>query len=153
MASAPRSRPRDPRARRWFLSGGLDSALSRPSGSLTSALLHEPGIFRAPARSRPWNGDLNWKAAVPVQSMWHEKSDARFPPATGQILAVAPIHLSLNYLSLVSEQERFREILKLYTSLSIAYAKQIEGILQIKAAPAFARYLCGKGSPSPRHAR
>jgi type VI secretion system protein ImpG len=64
-------------------------------------------------------------------------------------------HLSLNYLSLVSEgREAFQEILKLYNFTDSAYAgKIISGITDLKSARTFARVVSDEGIAFARGTR
>ena len=77
-------------------------------------------------------------------------------PATGRgVLWRLLSHLSLNYLSLVTEgKEALQEILKLYNFTDSAYSeKQIEGIVSISSSKAFARVVSDYGVTFARGTR
>ncbi len=95
------------------------------------------------------SGDFEMDGAMPVQSIVaiRKPTLSLRPPQGRSSLWRLISHLSLNYLSLVSEgKEAFQEILKLYNfSDSLHSTKQIEGILEIKSSPSFARILSENG--------
>ena len=103
------------------------------------------------------SGDFELESAVPVQSIVAmRKPTPAFRPPTGRSSLWRLIsHLSLNYLSLVSEgKEALQEILKLYDFTRSSHtAKQIEGILQIKSSPHYARILSENGITFARGTR
>jgi type VI secretion system protein ImpG len=102
-------------------------------------------------------GDFEMEGAAPVQSIVAlRKPTPAFRPPTGRSSLWRLIsHLSLNYLSLVSEgKEAFQEILKLYNFSDSSYSmKQIEGILELKSRPSFARLLSENGITFARGTR
>jgi type VI secretion system protein ImpG len=102
-------------------------------------------------------GDFEMEGASPVQTIVAlRKPSPAFRPPTGRSSLWRLIsHLSLNYLSLVSEgKEAFQEILKLYNFSDSSYSmKQIEGILELKSRPSFARLLSENGITFARGTR
>jgi type VI secretion system protein ImpG len=102
-------------------------------------------------------GDFEMEGASPVQSIVAlRKPTPAFRPPTGRSSLWRLIsHLSLNYLSLVSEgKEALQEILKLYNFSDSSYSmKQIEGILELKSRPSFARLLSENGITFARGTR
>jgi type VI secretion system protein ImpG len=103
------------------------------------------------------NGDFEIEGAVPVQAIVAvRKPTPSVRPPTGRSSLWRLIsHLSLNYLSLVSEgKDALQEILKLYDFANSSYSiKQIEGILQLKSSPHFARILSENGITFARGTR
>ncbi|MBN2321341.1 MAG: type VI secretion system baseplate subunit TssF [Acidobacteria bacterium] len=91
------------------------------------------------------SGDFEIDGAVPVQSVvaMIKPTPSVRPPTGRSSLWRLVSHLSLNYLSLVSEgKAALQEILKLYDFTNSSHKlKQIEGILQIRSSPHFARIL------------
>jgi type VI secretion system protein ImpG len=94
-------------------------------------------------------GDFEMERAAPVQSIvaLRKPTPSLRPPTGRSSLWRLISHLSLNYLSLVSEgKEALQEILKLYNFTDSAFSmKQIEGILSLKSSPSFARILSESG--------
>jgi type VI secretion system protein ImpG len=77
-------------------------------------------------------------------------------PATGKASLWRLVsHLSLNYLSLVSEgREALQELLKLYDFSSSPHAiKQIEGIVDLRSSQQFARIVSEQGIAFTRGTR
>lgn len=103
------------------------------------------------------SGDFEIEDAVPVQSIvaLRKPTQALRPPAGRASLWRLISHLSLNYLSLVSEgKEALQEILKLYDFTHSPYSmKQIEGILQLHSHPHFARMVSENGITFARGTR
>ncbi len=103
------------------------------------------------------SGDFETENAVPVQSIvaLRKPTPALRPPTGRSSLWRLISHLSLNYLSLVSEgKEALQEILKLYDfTHSSSSLKQIEGILQLKSRPHFARIISENGITFARGTR
>jgi type VI secretion system protein ImpG len=103
------------------------------------------------------SGDFEIEGAVPVQSIvaLRKPTPALRPPTGRSSLWRLISHLSLNYLSLVSEgKEALQEILKLYDFTHSSYStKQIEGILELKSRPHFARILSENGITFARGTR
>jgi type VI secretion system protein ImpG len=103
------------------------------------------------------SGDFEIEGSVPVQSIVAlRKPTPTLRPPTGRSSLWRLIsHLSLNYLSLVSEgKEALQEILKLYDFTRSSYAaKQIEGILQLDSRPHFARIVSENGITFARGTR
>jgi type VI secretion system protein ImpG len=103
------------------------------------------------------SGDFEIEGAVPVQSIvaLRKPTPAVRPPTGRSSLWRLISHLSLNYLSLVSEgKEALQEILKLYDFTNSSYSvKQIEGILQLKSSPHFARIISENGITFARGTR
>jgi type VI secretion system protein ImpG len=95
------------------------------------------------------SGDFEMEGAIPVQSIvaLRKPTPALRPPTGRSSLWRLISHLSLNYLSLVSEgKEALQEILKLYDFTHSSFSmKQIEGILELKSGPGFARILSENG--------
>jgi type VI secretion system protein ImpG len=102
-------------------------------------------------------GDFEMEAAAPVQSIvaLRKPTPALRPPAGRSSLWRLISHLSLNYLSLVSEgKEALQEILKLYNFSDSSYSiRQIEGILELTSRPSFARILSENGITFARGTR
>lgn len=102
-------------------------------------------------------GDFEIETAVPVQTIVavRKPTPALRPPTGRSSLWRLISHLSLNYLSLVSEgKEALQEILKLYDFTNSSHTvKQIEGILQLKSRPHFARILSENGITFARGTR
>jgi type VI secretion system protein ImpG len=102
-------------------------------------------------------GDFEMEGAMPVQSIIAlRKPTASFRPPTGRSSLWRLIsHLSLNYLSLVSEgKEALQEILKLYSFADSSYAtKQIDGIMELKSSSSYARILSENGITFARGTR
>ncbi|MBN1566662.1 MAG: type VI secretion system baseplate subunit TssF [Acidobacteria bacterium] len=103
------------------------------------------------------SGDFEIEGAAPVQSIvaLRKPTQAVRPPTGRSSLWRLISHLSLNYLSLVSEgKEALQEILKLYDFTNSPYSmKQIEGILQLKSSPHFARIVSENGITFARGTR
>jgi type VI secretion system protein ImpG len=103
------------------------------------------------------SGDFEIEGAVPVQSIVAliKPTPALRPPTGRSSLWRLISHLSLNYLSLVSDgKEALQEILKLYDFTNSSYSlKQIEGILQLKSRPHFARIISENGITFARGTR
>jgi type VI secretion system protein ImpG len=103
------------------------------------------------------SGDFEIEGAVPVQAIvaLRKPTPALRPPTGRSSLWRFISHLSLNYLSLVSEgKEALQEILKLYDFTNSSYsAKQIEGIVQLKSRPHFARIISENGITFARGTR
>ena len=94
-------------------------------------------------------GDFETEAALPVQSIvaLRKPTLSLRPPTSRSALWRLISHLSLNYLSLVSDgKEAFQEILKLYDFTDSSHSmKQIEGILSLESGPGFARIVSENG--------
>jgi type VI secretion system protein ImpG len=103
------------------------------------------------------SGDFEIEGAVPVQAIvaLRKPTPALRPPTGRSSLWRFISHLSLNYLSLVSEgKEALQEILKLYDFNNSSYsAKQIEGIVELKSRPHFARIISENGITFARGTR
>lgn len=103
------------------------------------------------------SGDFEMENGAPVQAIVAlRKPTLSFRPPTGRASLWRLIsHLSLNYLSLVSEgRNALQEILKLYDfSRSSHFVKQIEGIVELKSRPCFARILSENGITFARGTR
>jgi type VI secretion system protein ImpG len=103
------------------------------------------------------SGDFEIEGAVPVQAIvaLRKPTPSLRPPTGRSSLWRFISHLSLNYLSLVSEgKEALQEILKLYDFTNSSYsAKQIEGIVQLKSRPHFARIISENGITFARGTR
>jgi type VI secretion system protein ImpG len=103
------------------------------------------------------SGDFEMDGAMPVQAIvaMRKPTPSLRPPKGRSSLWRLISHLSLNYLSLVSEgKEAFQEILKLYNFNDSLYSsKQIEGILELKSRPSFARILSENGITFARGTR
>jgi len=95
------------------------------------------------------SGDFELEGAIPVQAVvaLRKPTPSLRPPAGRSSLWRLISHLSLNYLSLVSEgKAALQEILKLYDFTHSSHAaKQIEGILQLESRPYFARIISENG--------
>ncbi len=94
-------------------------------------------------------GDFELEDAMPVQSIvaLRKPTPSLRPPIGRSFLWRLISHLSLNYLSLVSEgREALQEMLKLYNFTDSPYSmKQIEGIISIMSGSSFARILSANG--------
>ncbi|MGA2269584.1 MAG: type VI secretion system baseplate subunit TssF [Bryobacteraceae bacterium] len=103
------------------------------------------------------SGDFELESGAPVHSILAlEKPTPALRPPTGKASLWRLIsHLSLNYLSLVSEgREALQEILKLYNFTNSSYSlKQIEGITELKSRPQFARIVSENGITFARGTR
>jgi type VI secretion system protein ImpG len=103
------------------------------------------------------SGDFELESGAPVHSiMALRKPTPALRPPTGKTSLWRLIsHLSLNYLSLVSEgREALQEILKLYNFTNSSYSvKQIEGITDLKSRPQFARIISENGITFARGTR
>jgi len=103
------------------------------------------------------SGDFEIESAAPVQAVvaLRKPTPSLRPPTGRNSLWRLLSHLSLNYLSLVSEgKEALQEILKLYDFTNSPYSmKQIEGILELKSRPHFARILSENGITFARGTR
>jgi type VI secretion system protein ImpG len=103
------------------------------------------------------SGDFELEGGAPVHSiMALKKPTPALRPPTGKASLWRLIsHLSLNYLSLVSEgREALQEILKLYNFANSSYSvKQIEGITELKSRPQFARIVSENGITFARGTR
>jgi len=103
------------------------------------------------------SGDFEIESAAPVQAIvaLRKPTPSVRPPTGRSSLWRLISHLSLNYLSLVSEgTEALQEILKLYDCTNSPYSmKQIEGILELKSRPHFARILSENGITFARGTR
>jgi type VI secretion system protein ImpG len=103
------------------------------------------------------SGDFELEGGEPVQAIvaLRKPTSALRPPTGRSSLWRLVSHLSLNYLSLVSEgKEALQEILKLYDFSNSSYSmKQIEGILELKSRPHFARIISENGITFARGTR
>jgi type VI secretion system protein ImpG len=103
------------------------------------------------------SGDFELESGAPVDSIMalRKPTPALRPPTGKSSLWRLISHLSLNYLSLVSEgREAFQEILKLYNFTNSSYSvKQIEGITDLKSRPQFARIISENGITFARGTR
>ena len=103
------------------------------------------------------SGDFEMEGGIPVQSIvaLRKPTPALRPPTGRSSLWRLISHLSLNYLSLVSEgKEALQEILKLYNFTQSSFSmKQIEGILELQSGPGFARILSENGISFARGTR
>jgi type VI secretion system protein ImpG len=103
------------------------------------------------------SGDFELENGAPVHSILAlKKPTPAFRPPTGKASLWRLIsHLSLNYLSLVSEgREALQEILKLYDFTNSSYSvKQIEGITEVKSRPQFSRIVSENGITFARGTR
>ncbi len=103
------------------------------------------------------SGDFEAESALPVQSIvaLRKPTPAIRPPTGRSSLWRLISHLSLNYLSLVSEgKEALQEILKLYDFTHSPHAaKQIEGIVALESRPHFARIVSSNGISFARGTR
>jgi type VI secretion system protein ImpG len=94
-------------------------------------------------------GDFELEGAVPVKRIVAllKPTDTLRPPLAGDSLWRLTSHLSLNYLSLVSEgREALQEILRLYNFTGSTYSeKQIEGLLTLHSKRHFARVISEDG--------
>ncbi len=88
-------------------------------------------------------GDFQLKGGGPISRIvaLTKPTDTLQPPDRKGLLWRLISQLSLNYLSLVSEGgDAFRELLRLHNFAgSVAGEKQIDGIINVKSAPHFAR--------------
>ena len=103
------------------------------------------------------SGDFELEGAAQVQSVvaLRKPTPALRPPSGKSSLWRLISHLSLNYLSLVSEgKEALQEILRLYDFGSSSFSvKQIEGITELKSRPQFARIISENGVTFARGTR
>jgi type VI secretion system protein ImpG len=103
------------------------------------------------------SGDFELESGAPVHSILalRKPTPALRPPTGKSSLWRLVSHLSLNYLSLVSEgREALQEILKLYNFTNSSYSvKQIEGITDLKSRPQFARIISENGITFARGTR
>jgi len=103
------------------------------------------------------SGDFGLESGAPVHSIMalRKPTPALRPPTGKSSLWRLISHLSLNYLSLVSEgREALQEILKLYNFTNSSYSvKQIEGITDLKSRPQFARIVSENGITFARGTR
>jgi type VI secretion system protein ImpG len=103
------------------------------------------------------SGDFELEGAAPVQSIvaLRKPTPALRPPTGKSSLWHLISHLSLNYLSLVSEgKEALQEILKLYDFTNSPHAvKQVEGITELTSGPQFARIISENGITFARGTR
>jgi type VI secretion system protein ImpG len=103
------------------------------------------------------SGDFELESGAPVHSIMalRKPTPALRPPTGKSSLWRLISHLSLNYLSLVSEgREALQEILKLYNFTNSSYSvKQIEGITELKSRPQFARIVSENGITFARGTR
>jgi type VI secretion system protein ImpG len=103
------------------------------------------------------SGDFELESGAPVHSIMalRKPTPALRPPTGKSSLWRLISHLSLNYLSLVSEgREALQEILKLYNFTNSSYSvKQIEGITDLKSRPQFARIISENGITFARGTR
>ncbi len=102
-------------------------------------------------------GDFEIEGSIPVESIVAlRKPTPTLRPPTGRSSLWRLIsHLSLNYLSLVTEgKEALQEILRLYDFTRSSYtAKQIDGIVQLESRPHFARLVSENGISFARGTR
>jgi type VI secretion system protein ImpG len=102
-------------------------------------------------------GDFELEAGAPIKRIVAlRKPTSPIRPPLGKAMQWRLIsHLSLNYLSLVSEgREAFQEILKLYDFTNSAYASRIvEGITGLKSSSRFARVVSEDGFAFARGTR
>jgi len=103
------------------------------------------------------SGDFELESGAPVHSIMalRKPTPALRPPTGKSSLWRLISHLSLNYLSLVTEgREALQEILKLYNFTNSSYSvKQIEGIADLKSRPQFARIISENGITFARGTR
>jgi type VI secretion system protein ImpG len=103
------------------------------------------------------SGDFELEGGAPVQAIVAlRKLTPSLRPATGKASLWRLVsHLSLNYLSLVSEgREALQELLKLYDFSSSPHAiKQIEGIVDLRSSQQFARIVSEQGIAFTRGTR
>ena len=94
-------------------------------------------------------GDFEIESGAPIKRIVAlRKPTSPIRPPLGKAMQWRLIsHLSLNYLSLVSEgRQALQEILKLYDFTGSAYAgKTVEGILALKSARQFSRVISEEG--------
>ena len=102
-------------------------------------------------------GDFELETGAPITRIVAlRKPTAPIRPPLGQAMQWRLIsHLSLNYLSLVSEgREALQEILRLYNFTDSAYAaKTIEGIVGLGSSRRFARVVSDEGIAFTRGTR
>ena len=102
-------------------------------------------------------GDFELEGGAPVQAVvaLRKPTPALRPPTGRSSLWRLISHLSLNYLSLVTEgREALQEVLKLYDfSGSPHTVKQIEGIVELASRPQFARIVSAEGIAFARGTR
>ena len=110
---------------------------------------------RLPFGNEAGDFDLEGGAAIKRIVALKKPTNAVRPPAGKAALWRLISHLSLNYLSLVSDgKEAFQEILKLYNFTGSAYSeKQIEGIAGLKSGRHFARLISENGVTFARGTR
>jgi type VI secretion system protein ImpG len=103
------------------------------------------------------SGDFELESGAPIHSIMalRKPTPALRPPTGKSSLWRLVSHLSLNYLSLVSEgREALQEILKLYNFTNSSYSvKQIEGITDLKSRPQFSRIVSENGITFARGTR
>jgi type VI secretion system protein ImpG len=159
MASRRASGRRDDEGTEMFLSlVDLEQKPVSPDlDSLTVRLTCTNRDFPARLPFGMESGDFEIDGAAPVQAIVAvRKPTPSVRPPTGRSALWRLIsHLSLNYLSLVSEgKDALQEILKLYDFTNSSYSvKQIEGILHLKSSPHFARILSENGITFARGTR
>jgi type VI secretion system protein ImpG len=94
-------------------------------------------------------GDFELERSGPVHRVVSlvKPTDYILPPSERSTLWRLLSHLSLNYLSLVSEgKDAFKEILRVYNfAKSIHIDRQIEGITAINSRPSFGRVVSENG--------
>jgi type VI secretion system protein ImpG len=110
---------------------------------------------RLPFGNEAGDFDLEGGAAIKRIVALRKPTDPVRPPAGKAALWRLISHLSLNYLSLVSEgRQAFQEILKLYDFTGSAFsAKQIDGIAEISSSRHFARLISENGIAFARGTR
>ncbi len=95
------------------------------------------------------NGDFDLEGPGPIKKIvaLMQPTPSIPPPSRKSAYWRLISHLSLNYLSLVSEgKDALQEILRLYDfTSSVSTERQIQGILAIAAAPHFARVISEHG--------
>ncbi len=102
-------------------------------------------------------GDFQLEGGGPIERIVAlvKPTDAILPPANASLLWRLVSQLSLNYLSLASDNgDAFREILRLHNfGNSIAADKQIQGITELRGKPHFARLSSDSGVSFARGTR
>jgi type VI secretion system protein ImpG len=102
-------------------------------------------------------GDFQLESGGPINRIvaLTKPTDTLQPPAGQGLLWRLISQLSLNYLSLVAEgADSFREILRLHNLAgSLSVERQIDGILNLKSAPHFARLVSEHGITFARGTR
>ncbi len=159
MASRRASGRRDDEGTEMFLS--LVDLEQRPVAVNTESLTVRLTCTNRDLPSRlPFgmeSGDFEVDSGAPVHAIVALKkpTPALRPPTGKSSLWRLISHLSLNYLSLVSEgREALQEILKLYNFTDSSYSvKQIEGITELKSQPQFARIVSENGITFARGTR